>query len=122
MILHATIKTYASGHGVFSFKSLEILVWLSIVLPELIHDVLAHVAVILLDLRGDLHLILRGYGGHLTTFSHQVEHELGDVPTGDWDVLDGASDDIALRARDNVGDTITRVNHSTGEGSVCDSV
>ena len=38
------------------------------------------------------------------------------------DVLDRASDDISLRAADYVCDTISRIDDSTGEGAVSDTV
>ena len=66
----------------------EELVRLLVVLPELLHDVLADVAVLLLDPAGDLELVLGRNARHLAALAHQVEHELGDVAAGDGDVLD----------------------------------
>jgi len=59
-----------------------------IVLPKFLNDVLAHVAVVLLDLSSDLELVLRRNARHLSTLSEQVEDELADVATGNGDVLD----------------------------------
>ena len=66
----------------------EVLVRLLVVFPELLHDVLAHVAVLLLDLARDLELVLGRHVRHLAALAHEVKHELGDVAPGDGDVLD----------------------------------
>ena len=66
----------------------KVLVRLLVVLPELLHDVLAHVAVLLLNLARDLELVLGRHVRHLAALAHGVEHELGDVAPGDGDVLD----------------------------------
>ena len=63
-----------------------------------------------------------GTGDHLTAFAHEVQYELRDVATGDGDVLDRASDDIALSAGDDVRDTITRVDDRACQRPVRDAV
>lgn len=72
-----------------SFESLEVLVRFRIILPELLHDILTHIAVVLLHFTSDLQLILRRNSRHLAPLTQEVEHELGDVATGDGYVLDG---------------------------------
>lgn len=100
----------------------EELVWLLVVLPELLHDVLADVAVLFLDLARDLELVLGRHVRHLAALAHEVEHELRDVAPGDGDVLDRAADDVPLCAGDDVRDTIARVNDGAGERAVRDTV
>jgi hypothetical protein len=97
---------------------LEILVGLRVVLPELLDDVLTHVRVVLLDLPGDLELVLGRHLCHLAALAHQVEHELRDVPPGDRDVLDGAADHVAFGAGDDVRDAVARVDDRARERAV----
>ena len=96
----------------------EVFVGLGIILPVLLHDVLADVAVLLLHLSRNLQLILGRNGCHLPSFPHQIQHELGDIPTGDGNMLDRTSDYIPLSTRDNVGYTIARVNNGSGECTI----
>ena len=96
----------------------EELVRLLVVLPEFLHDVLAHVAVLFLDLARDLELVLGRHVRHLSALAHEVEHELRDVAPGDGDVLDRAADDVPLCAGNDVRDTIARVNDGAGERAV----
>jgi len=96
----------------------KVLVGLRIVLPVFLHDVLANVAMRLLHLSCNLQLILGRDGRHLPSFSHQIKHELGDIPAGDGNMLDRTTDNVPLSARDNMGDTITRVNNGSGECTV----
>ena len=102
--------------------SCKVLVRLLVVLPELLHDVLAHVAVLLLDLARNLELVLGRHVRHLAALAHEVEHELGDVASGNGDVLDRAPDNVPLRAGDDVRDTVAGVDDSAGEGTVCNAV
>mgnify|MGYP006876477989 CR=1 FL=1 len=50
-------------------------------------------------MRKDLHskLVLWGDGATLSSITQELLNEVGDVSTGDGDVLDGRSDDIPLR-------------------------
>ena len=66
----------------------KVLVQLLVTLPKLLHDVLAHIAILPLDLAHDLRLILGCHICHFAVLAHGVEHELGDVAPGDGDVLD----------------------------------
>ena len=100
----------------------EILVGLRIILPVLLHDILTDIAVRLLHLSCNLQLILGGNGRHLPSFSHQIQHELADIPTGDGDMFDRTSNHIPLSTRDNVSDTIARVNDSPGERTIRDFI
>ena len=97
---------------------LKVLVGLGVVLPELLDDVLTHVRIILLDLSGDLELVLGRHLRHLAALSHEIEHELRDVPSGYRDVFDGAADHVALRAGDDMGDAVARVDDRAGQGAV----
>jgi len=105
-----------------AIKSLKILVWLRIVLSELPNDILAHITIILLHLSRNLQLILRRYIDSLSTLSHQIQHKLRDIASGDWDVFDGTSNDVSLCTRNNVRDTIPGVDDCASEGAVDDSV
>jgi hypothetical protein len=86
---------------------------LAIVAGELLDDIGTHVAVLLLHLLGGLQAAVR-----LTAVSQQALHKVCDVSASDGDALDGRSNDVALSYRDNVGDTVTGVNNSSGEGSI----
>jgi len=101
-----------------AIEPLEILVGLRVVLSELLDDVLTHVRVILLDLSGDLQLVLGRYLCHLAALSHEIEHELRDVPPGYRDVFDGAPDHVALGAGDDMGHAVARVDDRAGERAV----
>ena len=97
---------------------LEMLVGLRVVLSELLDDVLTHVRIILLDLSGNLQLVLGRHLRHLATLSHEIEHELRDVPPGYRDVFDGAPDYVALSAGDDMGHAVARVDDRASERAV----
>ena len=103
-------QTYSPCNSVLSSVSLEHVVRVRIVFPELLDDVLAHIAVVFLDLASNAHLVLRRHGCHLTTLTKQVQHELSDITSGDWNVLNRTADDITFCAWNNVSDTIARVD------------
>ena len=63
-------------------------------------------------------MFLWGYIHHFTSLTHEVEDELGDITSGDGDVLDGRANDIAFCDGDNVSDAITRVNDGASEGTI----
>ena len=102
--------------------SLEHVIRIGIVFPELLYDVLANVAVVLFDLASNAQLILRRDVRRLASFTHEVQNELCDVSTGDGNVLDSTTDDIAFRTWDNVRYTITGVDYSSGECPISDLV
>lgn len=101
---------------------LEKLVGLRVVLSELLDDVLTHVRIILLDLSGDLQLVLGRHLHHLTALSHEIEHKLRDVPPCYRDVFDGAPDHVALGAGDDMGHAVARVDDRAGERTVYHAV
>ena len=105
-----------------SVEPLEILVRLRIELPELLDDILTHVRIVLLDLPGDLQLVLGRHLRHLATLSHQVEYKLRNVSPGDRNVFDGAANHIALGAGNDMGHAVTRIDDSAGERAVGDAV
>jgi len=107
---------------VLSLIPLKVLVRLLVVLPELPDNVLTHITVVLLDFARDLELVFRRDRGHLPTLAHQVEDELGDVAASDGDVLDGASNNVSLGARNDMRDTISRVDDGSSEGPVGNAV
>ena len=105
-----------------AIEPLEIFVRLRIVLPKFFDYILAYIRMILLDFPSNLKLIFRWHLRHLSTLSHQIEYELRDVSSGNGDVLDGAADDVSLRTRNNVGDTVTRIDNGTRERAVGDAI
>ena len=105
-----------------SVEPLEILVRLRIELPELLDDILTHVRIVLLDLPGDLQLVLGRHLRHLATLSHQVEYKLRNVSPGDRDVFNGAANHIALGAGNDMGHAIARIDDRAGERAVGDAV
>ena len=115
-------ETYASGDSVLTLVPRKVLVRLLVVLPELLHDILADITVLLLDLPRNLQLVLGRDIRHLTTLPHQVEHKLGNVAASDGDVLDRAADDVPLRTGNDVSNTITRVDDCASERAVGDTV
>lgn len=114
----ADTKSYTTGHRMLAIVPLEILVGLRVVLSELLDDVLTHVRIILLDLSGDLQLVLGRHLRHLAALSHEIEHELRDVPPGYRDVFDGAPDHVALGAGNDMGHAVARVDDRASERAV----
>ena len=110
--------THLACDCIFTLVLDEVLVRFHVVLPVLLHDILADIAVRFLHPSSDLQLILGRDGRHLSSFSHQVQHELTDIPACDRNMLDRTSDDVPLSARDNVGDTIARINNSSSERTI----
>lgn len=67
-------------------------------------------------------MILRGNSSHFTSLSHEVQYELGDIASCYRNVLDGTSNDVSVRAGDNVRDTITGIDNRSSECAIGDSV
>ena len=105
-----------------AIEPFEILVRLRVVLPKFLDYVLAHIRIILLDLPSNFQLVFRWHLRHLSALSHQVEYELCDVSSGDWDVLDSTADDIPLRTRNNVSDTVAGIDDRACECAVGDAI
>ena len=112
------MTTYPSSNAVDAVVLLEVLPRLAIVLPVLLHDILANVRVALLDSLRDLELILRRHIGHLASFSQQRLHKGSDVSPGNRDMLDRRPNNVTFRTRDNVRDTVSGVDDCAGEGAV----
>lgn len=102
--------------------SLKILERLLIVLSELPDNVLTYIAIILLDFARHFKMILRRNDRHLSPFSHQVQHKLRDIATGNRDMLDGAPDDITFCARNNVRHAVARVDDGACQRAIRDAV
>ena len=100
-------STYLASDGVLPLITFKELVRLNVILPELLHDILAHIRVVLLDLSSNLQLVFRGHSNHIPSLSDKVQYELCNVTTGDGYMLDGTSDDIPFGTRNDVSDTIT---------------
>jgi hypothetical protein len=109
-------------HRILSFVLDKIFVRFPVVLPVLLHDVLTHIAIHFLHLSSNLQLILRRNGRQLPSFPHKIQHKLADVSPGDWNMFDRTPDDIPLSTRDNVGDTIARVNNRPSQRAIRDLV
>jgi|SRR6266403_105877 len=115
-------QSYATSYRMLAVVPFEILVGLHIILSELFDDILTHICIVFLDLPGDFQLVFGRYLRHLATLSHQVEYELRDISSGNWDVFDGAADHIALGAGDNMRNAVARVDDSASERTVCDAI
>ena len=100
-------STYLAGNSVLSLITFKELVRLNVILPELLHDILAYIRVVLLNLSSNLQLVFWGYGNHIPSLTNEVQYELCDVTTGDGYMLDGTSDDIPFGTRNHVSNTIT---------------
>ena len=86
----------------------------AVVAGELLDDIGADVAVLLLESLG------RSWSeesGSPRSRSERLD-EVGNVTTSDGDRLDGRSDNVALSDGDDVGHTVTRVNDRTGQRPV----
>lgn len=116
------LETHTSRNTVLPIKPLKILVWLRIVLSEFLHDILAYIAEVFLDFRCNLQLVLRRDVDSLSSFSQQIENELGDIAACDGDVLNRTADNVPFCAGNNVCDTVSRVNNGPSEGAVGDTV
>ena len=115
-------STYLAGNSVLSLITFKELVWFDVILPELFHDILANIRVVLLNLSSKLQLVFRGYSNHISSLTNKVQYELGNVTTGDGYMLDGTSDDIPFGTRNDMSYTITRVDDSSSECTVGDTV
>lgn len=87
----------------------------SVIPGELLDDIGAHVAVLLLDLLG-----CPKRGVWLPTVSEKRLHEVGDVSSSNRDRLDRGPDDVSFRDGDDMGHTITRIDDGSCEGPVVD--
>lgn len=99
--------TDPSGNRVYSFKALEVILRIGIVLLKLSHDILADVAIIFLDTGSNLQLFFCGNRCGVATFSQHVKNMACNVPPRNRDVLDSATDYVAVCAGNNVRNTIT---------------
>lgn len=113
---------YPPSNTVLSFVALKIFERFLIILPKLPNNILAYIAVVLLHPAGEPQLVFWRYGRHLSTLPHQVQHELRDIASCDWDVFDRAPDDVPLSTWNNVSNTISRIDNRSGERAVCNSV
>jgi len=82
---------------------------------ELLDDVRAHVAVLLLDLLGRLERRV-----WLATVSEKRLDEVGDIAASNRNRLDRRTDYVALSHRDNVSNTVTRIDNCARQGPVLD--
>lgn len=94
-----------------TLHGLVVEVLLRVILGELLVQVFANVAVLLLDLRSDLKLVTRWQ--LLLPITQHLQGEVGDVSAGQWDVLHATRDDIAITDWEDVSNTIARVNDSS---------
>ena len=118
---HAAV-TRAARDAVFVLETLDVLAGLGIVFAELLDDILADITVVLFHLGCNFQVLLGRNIGRLSTLTQQVQHELCNITASNGDVLDGTTDNIAFGARNDVCDTITRVNDCSCEGAICDTV
>ena len=82
------------SNGVDALVDLEPLVRLSVILAELLSNIGADVSHLLFDGLGCLQTLL--WGNPRLSLSQQLLDEVGDVSTGDRDVLDAAADHVAF--------------------------
>ena len=61
---------------------------------------------------------LLGWRDSRLSLSQELENKVGDVPAGNGDVLDATSDNVSLGNGDDVGHSISRINDSSGKGSL----
>lgn len=94
----------------------EPLIGISVILGELLSNIRADIAVLLLNTLGDLKR-LRGRND-LTTLTMKSLDESRDITTSKRDVLDGRSDDITFSDGDDVSNSISRIDNSTSQGAL----
>jgi hypothetical protein len=92
---------------------LEPLLRFRIILSELLSNVGADVAVLLLDTLSNLKR-LGGRNG-LTTLTVQGLHKRRDITSSQGDVLNRASNNVTFGDRDHVGNSISRIDDGTGQ-------
>lgn len=80
---------------------------------ELLDDIRADIAVRLLDLLGSLER-----GVRLTAVTQEGLDEVCNIATGDWDRLDRGTDDVSLGHGNDMGNTVTGVDDSSGQRAV----
>mmetsp|Transcript_1316 Transcript_1316/g.1688 ORF Transcript_1316/g.1688 Transcript_1316/m.1688 type:complete len:369 (-) Transcript_1316:101-1207(-) len=80
---------------------------------EFLHDVAAHIPVLLLDSPGDVEGVLARH--RLLPLSQHAQHELGDISTRQRDVLHTAADDKSVSDGEHVGHTISRIDNQPSE-------
>jgi len=102
--------------GIFRLVEFDAFGGICVILFELLGEIRADVSVVFLDALCDLEG-LSGRNLLLSSFSHQVQHKVCHISSGDRNVLDATSDDISLRDGDDVSNTITGIDDGTGESS-----
>lgn len=96
--------------------NLEPLLGLSIVLTELLGNIRADVAVLLLDALSNLQGLSRR--DVLTTLTVESLNEGRDIATSKGDVLDRRSNDVTFSDGDDVGNSISRIDDGTGQSTL----
>ena len=105
------------GDGLDTLVLLDPLLTTRVVLPELLDDIGANVAVSFLDTLGNLTRHGRGDSGTFT-IPHQLLDKRSDGTSSKGDRLDGRTNNVTLGNRDDVSHTSSGINNGTGKGSV----
>lgn len=84
-------------------------------LGELLDNVRAHVTVFLLDLLGSFERRV-----WFASVTKQRLDKIGDVASSDGDRLDRRADDVALCDGNDVRNTVSRINDSSGKRAIMD--
>lgn len=111
-------RVLATSDGVFAFETFKVLVRVFIVSSKFADNVLADIRVVLLDLLCHPTRVFGWNVGRFAAFSKQLLDKVGDIPSGNGDMLDSRADNIPFSHRDHVGDTITRINDRTCQRSI----
>ena len=114
--------SHLPGYAIFILIPLEVLVWLCVELPELLDNILTDIAIILLNLPSYFQVLLGRDIHHFPALAHEVEDKLCDIAASDRNMLDSTANDIALRAGNDVRDTISRVDDRSCQGAVRDAI
>ena len=110
---------------------LDPLYYVSFVFSEFFRNIWAHVAKSLFDrLKIVIFLQSRKRITHFCNFKalfrrnskfaifDQILDEMRDITSGDWDVFDARTDDVAFSNGDDVGDTVTRVDNGSCQAAL----
>mmetsp|Transcript_20902 Transcript_20902/g.23640 ORF Transcript_20902/g.23640 Transcript_20902/m.23640 type:complete len:243 (+) Transcript_20902:681-1409(+) len=84
---------------------------LFVIFVQLRQGILSNITVLLFDL---LRYFQQFFSGHLlSSISQRIQNKVGNISTCKRDMLDATSDDISIYNRNDMGNTVARINNSS---------